>query len=79
MITEFVVMGNHAFSIVEEDKFKNLIKKGFPKLSCLQRKTLMSRISNTANTIRDNLKNELTSMKVKYACVTTDCWSVYKK
>jgi len=79
MITEFVIMGNHPFSIVEEVKFRDIIAKGFPKRKCIYRKTLMHKISTTAMDMRDSLKNKLTSTSVKYVCVTTDGWSVYKR
>jgi len=79
MITEFVIMGNHTFSIVEEVKFLDIIAKGFPKWKCIYRKTLMHKISTTVINMGDSLKNKLTSSSVKYVCVTTDGWSVYKR
>ncbi|KAL4092113.1 hypothetical protein QTP88_026674 [Uroleucon formosanum] len=79
MITEFVVLGNHTFSIVEEEKFKYLMNMGFPKRKCLTRKTLMSRISNISQELKIELKEQLMSIELKYVCATADCWSVYKK
>lgn len=79
MITDFIVVGNHAFSTVEQDKFKEIINKGFPYRCCLARKTLTSRILSNATDLKNNLMNELTSDEVKYICVTADCWSVYKR
>lgn len=79
MITEFVmIMGNHPFSIVEEEKFQDIIDKCFAKRKCMYRKTLMNKISSTAISMKESLKNKLTLSSVKYACVTTDGWSVYK-
>ncbi|CAI6343554.1 unnamed protein product [Macrosiphum euphorbiae] len=79
MITEFVIMGNHAFNIVEEEKFKIIIQKGFPNRQCLSRKTLMSKISTTADNLKANLKAQLSTTEVKYVCATADCWSVFKR
>lgn len=76
---EFVVQGNHAFSTVEEAKFKVIISKGFPNRRCLTRKTLMSRINYHSAKLREALKLKLTSTAVKHVCVTADCWSVYKR
>lgn len=55
MITEFVITGNHEFSIVEGEKFKIIIQKGFSNRQCLFRKTLMSKISTTANDLKSKL------------------------
>ncbi|KAF0748739.1 Uncharacterized protein FWK35_00020927 [Aphis craccivora] len=52
MITEFVILGNHTFSIVKEEKFKYLMNKCFPKHKCLTRKTLIGRISTIAQEIK---------------------------
>lgn len=52
MITEFIVCGNDPFSIVEQEKFKIIIDKGFPNRRSLTRKTLMSRVSTNAENIR---------------------------
>lgn len=78
MITEFVIMGNHAFNIVEEEKFKIIIQKGFPNRQCLSRKTLMNKISTNAADLKSKLKALLSSTEVKYVCATADCWSVFK-
>ncbi|KAL4120915.1 hypothetical protein QTP88_013522 [Uroleucon formosanum] len=75
MITEFVVLGNHTFSIVEEEKFKYLMNMGFPKRKCLTRKTLMNRISNISQELKIELKEQLMSIELKYVCATADCWS----
>jgi len=57
MITEFVVLGNHTFSNVEEEKFKDLMNMSFPKRKCLTRKTLMGRISTISQELKKSLKN----------------------
>lgn len=78
MVTEFVIMSN-AFNIVEEEKFKIIIQKGFPNRQCLSRKTLMNKISTTAADLKAKLKAQLSSTEVKYVCATADCWSVFKR
>ncbi|KAL4083021.1 hypothetical protein QTP88_028351 [Uroleucon formosanum] len=75
MITEFVVLGNHTFSIVEEEKFKYLMNMCFPKKKCLTRKTLMGRISNISQELKIELKKQLMSTELKYVCATAHCWS----
>jgi len=79
MITEFVIMCNHAFNIVEEEKFKIIIQKGFPNRQCLSRKTLMNKISTTAADLKSKLKAQLSSTEIKHVCATADCWSVFKR
>jgi hypothetical protein len=51
MVTAIIIMGNHAnhaFNIVEEEKFKIIIQKGFSNWQCLSRKTIMNKMSTTA-------------------------------
>jgi len=79
MVTDFVIKGNRSFSIIEEVKFRDIITIGFLKRKYIYRKTLMSKISTTAITIKESLKNKLTSTAVKYVCVNTDGRSVYKR
>jgi len=79
MNTGFVVLGNHTFSIFEEEKFKYLTSMGVPKRKCLTRKTLMGRISTISQELKKELKEQLMSTELKYVCATADCWSVYKK
>lgn len=72
-------MGNHAFNIVEEEKCKVIIQKGFPNRQFLSRKTLMNKISTTAADLKVKLKAQLSSTEVRYVCATADCWSVFKR
>uniref|UniRef100_A0A2S2NIB0 Uncharacterized protein n=1 Tax=Schizaphis graminum TaxID=13262 RepID=A0A2S2NIB0_SCHGA len=57
---------------------QGIIAKGFPKRKYIYRKTLTNKIPTIAINMNESLKNKLTSIAVKYVCVTTDGWSVYK-
>jgi len=65
------------FSIVENEDFKEIINRGFPKKNFLSRPTLMKKINQMSEVLVDNLKKEMDS--IQHITTTVDCWSIFKK
>lgn len=65
------------FSLVEQNDFKTLIQKGFPRRTLMSRPTLMIRLNNQFQRHLNDLKKELSC--VEYVATTADCWSIFKR
>ncbi|XP_050522884.1 uncharacterized protein LOC126895259 [Daktulosphaira vitifoliae] len=77
LLLRFIVNGGLPFTIIENSILKDIIERGFPKKSIMSRPTLMQRITENCNLLKNQLKTQMS--KLAYIATTADAWSIYKK
>lgn len=73
---ELIVGTVSPFSLIEHPCFIKYCKKTSNKIP-MSRRCLMRNIISNFNNMISQLKDELS--KVKFVCITADCWSVFHR
>jgi hypothetical protein len=73
-LIRFIVNGNHAFNIVEEPDFKQLIAGLSPEIQLPSHQTIQREISSEFEENKSKLKSQLSKIDNKIA-ITTDVWT----
>lgn len=73
-LSDFIVVGRHSFSLVENLEFKKLISLCNPNLHLPSRKTIQRRVLAICNNMKENLKS-LLYKRTSRVILTADEWS----
>lgn len=77
LVTNFVCSANLSFNTVDNNDFKILMKRGFPKLKLPGRRTISAALIKEHRLYMESLISTFNG--ISYFCVTADCWSAHRR